>query len=90
MEYNTDLDKELQTMSATDWDAFVQLIGPDQYMAMKICILRAKGKSYNQIAVKLKTTYHIALYRASICECKINKPSEISHQMNEGYRAKLQ
>jgi hypothetical protein len=87
MTYSTDLDKELQNLSVKDWDAFVQLIGPDQYMAMKICLLRAKGKSYNQIAVKLQTTYHIAVYRASVCECK---PSEISHQMNEAYRASLQ
>lgn len=89
MEHNSDLDKELQSLSTSDWDAFVQLIGPDHYMAMKICILRAKGKSYNQIAVKLQTTYHIALYRAAQCQCKTEvspKPSEFSHEMNAEYR----
>lgn len=70
MEHNTELDKELQDLATKDWEAFVQLIGTDHYMSMKICLLRAKGKSYNQIAVKLQTTYHIAVYRTERCDCR--------------------
>lgn len=68
--YYTELDKNLQDLAAIDWPAFVQLVGPDNIMAAKICILRKSGKSYNQIAMKLHTTKASARWNSENCVCK--------------------
>lgn len=51
--YFTELDKELQQLSLVDWPTFVKLIGEDTIVAAKVCILKSRGKSLNQIANKL-------------------------------------
>lgn len=68
---NTELDKQLQELASADWSKFVVLIGPKNIMAAKICILRAKGKSYNQIALRMQTTFKIVRTKSSKCYCEI-------------------
>ena len=50
----TELDRQLQTLASTDWGAFVALVGLENITSAKICILRAQGKSLQQIASKFK------------------------------------
>lgn len=70
--YYTPLDKDLQQLAIMDWPLFVQLIGPDCIKAAKVCILRARGKSYNQVAINLNLTRGAVRYKAENCEpCKI-------------------
>lgn len=68
---NTKLDKQLQEMACQNWTGFVKLIGENNVMAAKICILREKGQSYNQIALKLRTTFSVARTKSSKCECNL-------------------
>lgn len=54
--YHTPLDVQLQNLALLDWPTFCKLIGPDNITNAKICILRRKGKSLNQIAINLSVT----------------------------------
>lgn len=72
--YYTDLDKDLQNLAAMDWPAFVKLIGEDIIVSAKICILKKKGKSYNQISNRLRITYKTVEYRLKACECPAPAP----------------
>ena len=54
--YHTELDKELQQLSLIDWATFVGIVGEDAIIAAKVCILKSRGKSLNQIASKLRIT----------------------------------
>lgn len=67
--YYTELDKNLQDLAAIDWPAFVRLVGVDAITSAKVCILKSKGKSYNQIANKLRITNRTVIYRAGQCDC---------------------
>lgn len=72
--YYTPLDKDLQQLAVMDWPLFVQLVGEDCIKAAKVCILKRRGKSYNQIATSLHTTKHVVIYKAKSCEpCKLEK-----------------
>jgi hypothetical protein len=68
--YYTELDKNLQQLAIMDWPAFVELVGYDNIKAAKICILKSRGKSYSQIANKLRITKDTAIYRSGKCDCK--------------------
>ena len=50
----TNLDGELKELAIENWEEFVSLIGPDALVSAKVCHLRKVGKSYGQIAAKLK------------------------------------
>jgi len=65
--YYSDLDLQLQDLAAADWPAFVMLIGEDQILKAKICMLRSKGRSLNQIANKLSIPKHKVEYQCKIC-----------------------
>lgn len=67
--YYTELDRQLQDIAALDWVTFVRLVGPENIMSAKICILRAKGNSYNQIATRLRTTKRVVQYQSGECKC---------------------
>lgn len=69
--YYTDLDRQLQDLAAIDWPAFVRLLGEDNIIAAKVCILKSKGKSYSQIAVRLKISKDTARQpiRSNKCDC---------------------
>lgn len=54
--YNTELDQQLQTIAATDWPAFVKLVGEGPILLAKVCLLKKKGKSLTQISGKLNVT----------------------------------
>lgn len=58
--YYTPLDTDLQNLANSDWPAFVKLVGEDNIRNAKICILRKRGKSLNEIAIKLRTTKRVA------------------------------
>ena len=51
--YFTELDKELQQLALVDWPTFVKIIGEYNITAAKVCILKSRGKSLNQIATRL-------------------------------------
>jgi len=68
---NTELDRQLQELASEDWEKFVKLMGEKNIMAAKICILRAKGKSYNQIALRVGTTQKVVRNRSHKCECTV-------------------
>jgi hypothetical protein len=65
--YYTELDLQLQNLAAIDWPAFVQLIGEDAITAAKICILKSKGRSLNQIANRLTITKRKAQVNCDKC-----------------------
>lgn len=50
--YYTELDETLRNLAATDWPAFVQLVGEDNITAAKVCVLRSRGNTLGQIASK--------------------------------------
>lgn len=68
--YYTPLDKDLQQLAVMDWPLFVQLIGEECIKSAKICILKQRGKSHQQIAISLNSTKGTVRYRAENCECK--------------------
>jgi hypothetical protein len=65
--YFTDLDRDLQQLAAVDWPTFVQLVGEDSVIAAKICILKSRGKSLQQISTRLDVTKRKAQIRCSKC-----------------------
>lgn len=70
--YYTDLDRQLQDLAALDWPAFVRLIGDDNITAAKVCLLKAKGKSYNQMAQRFSKSKGWAQHITDTkCKCDI-------------------
>lgn len=67
IEHSTDLDLQLQQLAGVDWETFTKLIGEENIMAAKICMLKRRGKSLGFIAQKLKTSKHNVRYR---CDTK--------------------
>jgi hypothetical protein len=68
--YYTPLDLQMQNLAAIDWPAFVLLIGEENIRNAKICLLKGKGKSHNQIANKLSITRRTAEYNCNKCHEK--------------------
>lgn len=72
--YFTDLDKELQQLALVDWPAFVKLMGEDNITSAKVCLLKSRGKSQNQTAIKLNTTRETVRWACKKCpDTKTNK-----------------
>jgi hypothetical protein len=65
--YYTDLDKELQQLALVDWPTFVNLIGEENVVAAKVCLLKSRGKSLNQISNKLAITKSQSETRCKKC-----------------------
>jgi len=65
-----DLDKKLQELALTDFNQFCQLTGVDKIKAF-VCIERAKGLTFQQIANKLGVSRQTIWKR-----CKKCKPSD--------------
>lgn len=63
----TTLDAQLQEIALADWEHFVELIGDKAIRRAKICLLKRKGKSLNQIAVKLHITKRMAEHSCNNC-----------------------
>lgn len=61
------LDIQLQNLALINWDVFVKLIGEKPITKAKICLLKNKGKSLNQIANKLGITKDQVEYRCKTC-----------------------
>lgn len=74
---NTELDRQLQEIASHDWEKFVKIMGEKNIMAAKICILRAKGKSYHQIALRVGTTQKVVRNRSGKCDCPITQSPRI-------------
>lgn len=68
----TDLDRQLQQLALVDWARFVQLVGEDNVLAAKICLLKNRGKSVRSIAIRLSVAKHKAEYGCNKCP----KPSD--------------
>ena len=62
------LDVQLQNMAAVNWEGFVSLVGAKNIRKAKICLLRRKGKSLNQIANKLSITKRQVDYNCNKCD----------------------
>lgn len=62
------LDVQLQNMAAINWEGFVAIVGAKNIRKAKICLLRRKGKSLNQIANKLGITKRQVDYSCGHCE----------------------
>lgn len=68
--YYTELDKELQQLAATDWPTFCNLIGLDSIANAKVCLLKSRGKSLNQISVKTRKTVDAVRWTIkNKCDC---------------------
>lgn len=65
--YYTDLDVTLMQLASTDWPAFVKLIGEENIINAKICVLKSRGKSIRQIAQRLAITKDKSEYNS--CKC---------------------
>lgn len=63
-----DLDKKLQEIATTNWEQFMEIVGPEILITAKARILRKEGKSYQQICIKLEMTESQARYA-----CKTQK-----------------
>ena len=63
----TDLDMQLQQLALVDWPTFVNLIGEENVIAAKVCILKSRGKSLNQISNKLAITKSQSETRCKKC-----------------------
>lgn len=73
--FYTDLDRQLQDLAACDWPAFVRLIGEENVTAAKVCLLKSKGKSYNQIAQRFSKSKGWSQYISDTkCRCDDNTP----------------
>lgn len=68
--YYTELDKQLRDIAILDWPGFVKLVGEDAITNAKVCLLKGKGKSYNQIATRLSITKNQAQYGSNKCKCE--------------------
>ncbi|MGN6438372.1 MAG: hypothetical protein ACTHMM_17650 [Agriterribacter sp.] len=66
--YFSELDKDLQQLALVDWETFVRLVGEDAIISAKVCILRSRSKSINQIASRLSVTKNQVEYRCKKCE----------------------
>jgi ATP/maltotriose-dependent transcriptional regulator MalT len=51
--FNTELDTQLQALATTDWVTFANIIGEDALLSAKVCLLRNRGNSMQQIANRL-------------------------------------
>ena len=65
--YYTELDKELQQLALIDWPTFVKIVGPENILSAKICILKRKGNSQAQIANRLNVTKNQSEYACKKC-----------------------
>lgn len=65
--YYTELDKELQQLALIDWATFVELVGHDSIVSAKICMLKSRGLSLNQISNRLSVTRRVAQVRCEKC-----------------------
>lgn len=50
------VEKELKDLAISDWEQFIQIVGDDFMVTAKARLLRLKGKSWQQISIKLETT----------------------------------
>lgn len=67
-QHDTELDKELQEIALNNWGAFVRLVGEGSIVSAKVCILKSKGKSYAQIAIRFKKSKSWSQYiNNSVC-----------------------
>lgn len=66
--YYTDLDMDLQQLAAVDWPAFVTLLGTDAVLAAKVCLLKNRGKSQQQISMKLNISLRKSQVNCEKCE----------------------
>lgn len=60
--YFTSLDEDLRNLAAMDWATFAQMVGPEAILSAKICLLRSRGCSLQQIANRLDITKETARY----------------------------
>ena len=66
----TELDKTIREIALNNWEQFVQLMGKEAITNAKVCLLRQKNKSYNEIANKLRITETQSRYACKKCEEK--------------------
>ena len=50
------IDERLRDIAIKDWAQFLSLLGKEKLTIAKVRLLRAEGKSYNQIASRLNIT----------------------------------
>lgn len=60
-------EEQLQQLALTDWTEFKKIVGLDAILNARVCILRKKKQSLNQIAIKLNITKHQVRTRCSKC-----------------------
>lgn len=66
----TELDHKLREMALTNWSQFVQFVGKDAITSAKVCLLRQKQQSYQQISIKLSISEKQARYACDKCKGK--------------------
>lgn len=71
--YFTPLDTDLRNLAMTDWATFVELVGYDNILAAKICLMRRNNSSYGKIQMKLGVSFKKARYNSSTENCKCSK-----------------
>lgn len=60
--YFTSLDEDLRNLAAMDWSTFAIIIGEEAILCAKICLLRSRGNSLQQIANRLEITKNQVQY----------------------------
>lgn len=74
--YNTDLDLQLQSLAVSDWVTFAKIIGDDALLMAKVCILRNRGNSMQQIANRLDISKSKVQYCIKIQYTNIHRKDE--------------
>lgn len=60
-------EEQLQQLALTDWAEFKKLLGIDAILGARVCMLRKKKASLNQISIKLNLTKHQVRTRCAKC-----------------------
>lgn len=77
----SELDKDLQQLALVDWQTFVQLIGEDAIVSAKVCILKSRSKSLQQIGSRLNITKNQVRNRCKQCDSA--NPTMLQRYSNE-------
>lgn len=60
--YYTSLDEDLKNLATMDWATFAMIVGEEAIISAKICLLRRRGHSLQQIANRLDISKQTVRY----------------------------
>jgi hypothetical protein len=52
MTKTTTIEEKIKDIASNDWHQFLELVGEDTFITMKVRLLRKNGKTYQQIMIQ--------------------------------------